>query len=90
MNCHSKIKGNRMSELEDILLQLKFDTDRDDYKQGQLDAIRFCVRKHGENWTLEDFKHDLEKAIKLNLDKEYIKGIVSGLKYNIKLMEGIK
>ena len=54
MNCHSKIKGNRMSELEDILLQLKFDTDRDDYKQGQLDAIRFCVRKHGENWTLEE------------------------------------
>lgn len=77
-----------MEKLEDALLKLKFETNTDhDYSYGQQEAIRFCIRKHKEGWTLDDFNRDLEEAMKLNMNDEYIQGIVSGLKYNIKIME---
>lgn len=79
-----------MKKLEDALLQIQFDRNFDrDYSYGQQEAIRFCIRKHEEGWTLDDFKQDLNKALALNMDDEYIQGIVSGLKYNIKIMEEI-
>lgn len=79
-----------MKKLEDALLKIKFDRNFDsDYSCGQQEAIRFCIRKHEEGWTLDDFKQDLNKALALNMDDEYIQGIVSGLKYNIKIMEEI-
>lgn len=71
-----------MKKLEDALLKLKFDSDTDDFTYGQQEAIKF--------WTLDNFNKDLEKAMKLNMNDEYIQGIVSGLKYNIKIMEETK
>lgn len=79
-----------MKKLEDALLKLKFDTNQDDFIAGQKEAIKFCIRKHEEGWTLDNFNKDLEKAMKLNMNDEYIQGIVSGLKYNIKIMEETK
>lgn len=79
-----------MKKLEDALLKLKFDADKDDFTYGQQEAIKFRIRKHEEGWTLDNFNRDLEKAMKLNMNDEYIQGIVSGLKYNIKIMEETK
>ena len=62
----------------------------DDFTYGQQESIKFCIRKHEEGWTLDDFNRDLEKAMKLNMNDEYIQGIVSGLKYNLKIMEETK
>ena len=76
-----------MEKLEDILLKLKFDTDNDDYSYGQREALRFCIRKHQEGWTLNNFKQELCKAFNMNIGDEYIQGIISGFKYNIKIME---
>ena len=76
-----------MKKLEDTLLKLKFDVNSDDFTYGQKEAIKFCIRKHEEGWDLDDFNKDLQKAMKLNKNSEYIKGIISGLKYNIKIME---
>lgn len=79
-----------MKKLEDTLLKLKFDVNSDDFTYGQQESIKFCVRKHEEGWTLDDFNRELERAMKLNTNDEYIQGIVSGLKYNIKIMEESK
>lgn len=79
-----------MKKLEDTLLKLKFDVNSDDFTYGQQESIKFCIRKHEEGWTLDDFNKELERAMKLNTNDEYIQGIVSGLKYNIKIMEESK
>lgn len=79
-----------MKKLEDALLKLKFDVNSDDFAYGQQESIKFCIRKHEEGWTLDDFNRELERAMKLNTNDEYIQGIVSGLKYNIKIMEESK
>ena len=76
-----------MKKLEDVLLQLKFDTDSNDYSSGQKEAIKFCIRKHEEGWTLDDFYKELYNALSMNVCSEYVKGIISGFKYNIKIME---
>ena len=79
-----------MKKLEDILLMLKFDTDDSDYSYGQREALRFCIRKHQEGWTLEDFKQELNRSLSMNTYDGYIQGIISGFKYNIKIMEEIE
>jgi len=76
-----------MERLENALLKLKFDINSDDFNYGQQEAIRFCIRKHNEGWTLDDFKQELIKTLSMNIDDEYIQGIISGFKYNIKIME---
>ena len=76
-----------MKKLEYALLQLKFDTNSTDYSIGQKEAIRFCIRKHEEGWTLDDFYKELYNALSMNTCSEYIQGIISGFKYNIKIME---
>lgn len=78
-----------MKKLEDALFTLKWSKEAiaNDYAQGQKTAIKFCIRKHQEGWTLGDFNRDLEEAMKLNMKDEYIQGIVAGLKFNIKNME---
>ena len=76
-----------MEKLEDVLLQLKFDENRTDYSIGQKEAIKFCIRKHEEGWTLDDFYKELYNALSMNVCSEYVQGIISGFKYNIKIME---
>ena len=76
-----------MKKLEDVLLQLKFDTNQDDFIAGQKEAIKFCIRKHEEGWTLDDFYKELYNALSMNVCSEYVQGIISGFKYNIKIME---
>ena len=76
-----------MEKLEEILLKIKFDRNADDYSYGQIEAIRFCIRKHKEGWTLDDFYKELYKVLSVKKCDEYIQGIISGFKYNIKIME---
>ena len=77
-----------MEKLEDALLKLKFDRNADDdYSCGQREAIRFCIRKHKEGWILDDFYKELYKVLSVKKCDEYIQGIISGFKYNIKIME---
>ena len=79
-----------MEKLEDALLKLKFDISLDDFTYGQQEAIKFCIRKHQEGWIIDDFKKELYKTSKLNINDEYIQGIISAFKYNIKIMEETK
>ena len=79
-----------MEKLEDALLKLKLDINADDFTYGQKEAIKFCIRKHKEGWTLENFKQELIKALSMNISDEYIQGIISGFKYNIKTMEELE
>ena len=76
-----------MKKLEDAILKLKLDSNKDDFTYGQEEAIKFCIRKHQEGWTLNNFKQELCKAFNMNIGDEYIQGIISGFKYNIKIME---
>ena len=77
-----------MEKLEDTLLKLKFDRNADDdYSCGQREAIRFCLRKHKEGWSLDDFYKELHKVLSDKKCSEYTQGIISGFKYNIKIME---
>ncbi|MGL4453777.1 MAG: hypothetical protein ACRCTZ_21690 [Sarcina sp.] len=60
-----------------------------DTKFGYKESLNFCIRKHQEGWTLDLFKTNLIET----LDKygkyygDYTSGLISGLKYNIKIME---
>ena len=76
-----------MKKLEDAILKLKLDSNKDDFTYGQQEAIKFCIRKHQEGWTLEDFKQELNRSLSMNIYDGYVKGIISGFKYNIKIME---
>ena len=67
-------------------MQLKFNNDNS-VTSGQIEAIKFCIRKHNEGWTIEDFKMELKNALKMNICDDYIKGIISGFRYNLKIME---
>lgn len=67
-------------------MQLKFNNDNS-VTSGQIEAIKFCIRKHKEGWTIEDFKTELNNALRMNICDDYIKGIISGFRYNLKLME---
>lgn len=57
----------------------------DDFVDGQKEALRFCIRKHKESWTLEQFENDLKETIDnfIPHDSSYEKGIISGLEFNI-------
>ena len=79
-----------MKKLEDVLLKLKFDVNSDDFTYGQQESIKFCIRKHEEGWTLDDFYKELYNALSMNVCSEYVQGIISGFKYNIKIMEETK
>ena len=79
-----------MEKLEDVLLQLKFDENRTDYSIGQKEAIKFCIRKHEEGWTLDDFYKEFYNALSMNKCSEYIQGIIWGFKYNIRIMEELE
>ena len=79
-----------MKKLENALLKLKFDTSSDDFIYGQREAIKFCIRKHEEGWDLYDFKQELNRSLSMNIGDEYIQGIISGFKYNIKIMEELE
>ena len=76
-----------MKKLEDAILKLKLDVSKDDFTYGQQEAIKFCIRKHEEGWTLDDFYKELYNASSMNVCSEYVQGIISGFKYNIKIME---
>ena len=56
---------------------------------GFKEAINFCIRKHKEKWNINDFREDLNQTRIQYKDWEcsYIEGILSGLKYNIKITE---
>lgn len=78
-----------MEILENELLQLNFikkDGSNSDYIDGAKEAIRFCIRKHKDRWTLEQFESDLKETIAMNVTGMYGKGIIAGLKFNIKTM----
>lgn len=77
-----------MEKLEDALLKLTFDINSDsDYSYGQRETIRFCIRKHKEGWTLDDFYKELHNVLSIDKCNEYIQGIISGFRYNINIME---
>ena len=40
--------------------------------------------------TLDDFYKELYNALSMNVCSEYVQGIISGFKYNIKIMEESK
>lgn len=60
-----------------------------DYKRGYIEALKFTLRKHKENWSIKDFEVDLKDTEKNleNFEGEYKEGILSALKFNIKIME---
>lgn len=85
-----------MKKLEDLIEIAKLTTcdgiDRE-YQRGYIEALNFSIRKHKEEWDIEDFKKDLiETEINLSSFKncEYIDGILGGLKTNIKIMEDLQ
>ena len=79
-----------MEILENELLELRFmkkDGTNSDYIDGSIEALRFCIRKHKDNWTLEQFENDLRETIAMKVSGYYGKGIIAGLEFNIKNME---
>lgn len=59
-------------------------------KFGYLESLNFCIRQHKRGWNINQFKDNLDK-VKQDYGKyggEYLDGLISGLKYNIKHMEG--
>lgn len=79
-----------MEILENELLQLNFitkDGSNSDYIDGAKESLRFCIRKHKDNWTLEQFKNNLKETIAMNVSGMYGKGIIEGLEFNIKMLE---
>lgn len=75
-------------KLDEEMMLRQFLLSQDEYR-GFKEAINFCIRKHKEKWNINDFREDLiqTKMQYKDWDCSYIEGIVSGLKYNIKLME---
>ncbi|CCL00316.1 TPA: hypothetical protein OLX94_002327 [Clostridioides difficile] len=54
---------------------------------GQTLALEFCIDKHKEGWTLEQFKENLEKQKSKNMYGDYVDGFMSVSERNIKDME---
>lgn len=81
---------NKINCAIQILKLTGFSNNDDSYTEGRLESLRFCYRKHLEGWTIDMFKEDLNKFKTENkCIGDYMLGIISGLKYNIKLMEEI-
>lgn len=61
----------------------------EDYIDGAKESIRFCIRKHEENWALEEFESDLNETKKRYVPhySSYERGILDGLEFNINEMK---
>lgn len=85
-----------MNNLQDLIDEAKLsrcDGVDYEYRKGFVEALNFAIRKHNEQWDIEDFKKDLiETEINLSSFKncEYAKGILGGLKTNIKILEELQ
>lgn len=81
-----------IKNLENMKLNLELYptmTKSESFTEGQVEALGFCIRKHKENWSINDFIKDLEETKKeftVPYD-DYEKGIIDTLKYNIEKME---
>ncbi|EGT2232430.1 hypothetical protein EPL77_14000 [Clostridioides difficile] len=85
-----KTRNEIIKDLEDRLFFSKFTiVDEIDWDEmfGQISALEFCIDKHKEEWTLEQFKENLEKQKSKNMYGDYIDGFMSVLRRNIKDME---
>ncbi|HBG6315180.1 TPA: hypothetical protein KRL35_003927 [Clostridioides difficile] len=85
-----KTRNEVIKDLEDRLFLLRFTTVDEvdwDVKFGQISALEFCIDKHKEGWTLEQFKENLEKQKSKNMYGDYVDGFMSVLERNIKDME---
>ncbi|MCJ0224499.1 hypothetical protein JY758_13025 [Clostridioides difficile] len=88
-----KTRNEIIKDLEDRLFLLRFTTVDEvdwDVKFGQISALEFCIDKHKEGWTLEQFKENLEKQKSKNMYGDYADGFMSVLRRNIKDMEGLE
>lgn len=78
------------NRLDEVSMYTMYGPDLDT-KFGYMESLKFCIRKHEEKWSLDLFKSNLSET----LDKygkyygDYTSGLISGLKYNIKIMEEI-
>ena len=85
-----------MNNLQDLIDEAKLsscDGVDYEYRKGFVEALNFAIRKHNEQWDIEDFKKDLiETEINLSSFKnfEYADGILGGLKTNIKILEELQ
>ncbi|HBH1308993.1 TPA: hypothetical protein STU63_001246 [Clostridioides difficile] len=85
-----KTRNEIVKDLEDKLFLLRFTTVDEvdwDVKFGQISALEFCIDKHKEEWTLEQFKEHLDEYKLQGKYGDYIDGFVSALRRNIKDME---
>ncbi|WP_107571653.1 hypothetical protein [Clostridioides difficile] len=85
-----KTRNEIIKDLEDRLFLLRFTTVDEvdwDVKFGQISALEFCIDKHKEEWTLEQFKEHLDEYKLQWKYGDYIDGFVSVLRRNIKDME---
>ncbi|VIG07502.1 Uncharacterised protein [Clostridioides difficile] len=85
-----KTRNEIIKDLEDRLFFSKFTiVDEIDWDEmfGQTLALEFCIDKHKEGWTLEQFKENLEKQKSKNMYGDYANGFMSVLERNIKDME---
>ncbi|UUV13073.1 hypothetical protein [Clostridioides difficile] len=85
-----KTRNEMIKDLEDRLFFSKFTiVDEIDWDEmfGQTLALEFCIDKHKEGWTLEQFKENLEKQKSKNMYGDYANGFMSVLERNIKDME---
>ncbi|HBF0264817.1 TPA: hypothetical protein ACMVBL_001726 [Clostridioides difficile] len=88
-----KTRNEIIKDLEDRLFFSKFTiVDEIDWDEmfGQTLALEFCIDKHKEGWTLEQFEVHLEEHKSKKLYGDYIDGFVSVLRRNIKEMEGLE
>lgn len=84
----------KTDELEDKLtevMMIKAKGCDSDFKKGYKSAIKFCIERHEEGWGLSQFEEDLKEVINQYgfLSGDYLDGIISGLKYNIKLTKEV-
>lgn len=85
-----KTRNEIIKDLEDRLFFSKFTiVDEIDWDEmfGQILALEFCIDKHKEEWTLEQFKEHLDEYKLQGKYGDCIDGFVSVLRRNIKDME---
>lgn len=92
MGAGGYVEFKEVNKLEDRLTEVMMVRAKgcdSDYKKGYKSAIKFCIERHKEGWVISRFEEDLEEVINQYglLSGDYLDGIISGLKYNIKLME---
>lgn len=85
-----KTRNEIINDLEDRLFILKFtrfEGIEAEQALGSIAGLKYCIKRHKENWTIEQFKEDLEKQKADGLYGDYIDGWEGVLKRNIKDME---